>query len=116
MLFRSRPFSVILGKAQTANYIPFHFDIIGLGADVDVDLGFCGGEVGRWGEMSLLMLFFYCMIGRAAIDIFTIDTNAHTFNSKGKGSFFGVYADLLVFPAKGKRRGMIVVSGNFLPT
>jgi hypothetical protein len=59
------------------NYVPFHFDVIGLGADVDVDLGFCGGEVGRWGEMGLLMLFFYCMIGGAAIDIFAMDTNAH---------------------------------------
>jgi hypothetical protein len=61
----------------TANYVPFHFDIIGLGADVDVDLGFCGCEVWGWGEMSLLMLFFYCMIGGAAIDIFAIDTDAH---------------------------------------
>jgi hypothetical protein len=34
--------------------------------------------------MGLLMLFFYCMIGRAAIDIFAIDTNAHIFfHAKG---------------------------------
>jgi hypothetical protein len=66
-----------LAKALATNYVPFHFDVIGLGADVDVDLGFCGGEVGRWGEMGLLMLFFYCMIGGAAIDIFAMDTNAH---------------------------------------
>ena len=106
---------------MTANYVPFHFDIIGLGANVDVELGCCGGKVGGWGEMGLLMLLFYCMIGRAAIDIFAIDTNAHIFNALtkfsrsrsvclsrrvGRGGLDGMGLGLLVFAAltKSSRR------------
>jgi hypothetical protein len=105
-----------------------------LGADIDVDLGFCGGEVWGWGEMGLLMLFFYCMIGRAAIDIFAIDTDAHGFwildfgfwiqsqhlwcrveffNAKGAEVFLCMCGSTSVY-REGRGGGMIVVGGNFL--
>jgi hypothetical protein len=65
-------------KAETTHYVPFHLHTVILRANIDIDTGFGGIEIGIIGEMYLFMLPFYRVIGETAIDIFTIDTNAHS--------------------------------------
>jgi hypothetical protein len=61
----------------TADYIPFHFYFILPGADVDVDCGFYGVEIGGFGEVRLFVLCFYGVVGEAAVYIMAVNTNTH---------------------------------------
>jgi hypothetical protein len=75
---QSGPFSLVLLKAQATHHVPFHFYIVFLRTNVDIDTGFGGIEIRMIGKMCLFMLAFYRVIGEAPIDIFTINANAHS--------------------------------------
>jgi hypothetical protein len=72
------PFAGLLLETLTANYIPFHFNFVLAGADVDVDGGFYGVEIGCFGEVKLFVLFFYGVVGEAAVYIVAVNTNTHS--------------------------------------
>ena len=71
------PFAGLLLETFTADYIPFHFNFVLAGADVDVDCGFYGVEIGCFGEMNLFVLSFYGVVGEAAVYIMAVNTNTH---------------------------------------
>ncbi len=72
------PFAGLLLETFTADYIPFHFNFVLVGANVDVDGGFYGVEIGCFGEMDLFVLSFYGVVGEAAVYIVAVNTNTHS--------------------------------------
>jgi hypothetical protein len=63
-------------ETLTPDYIPFHFNFVLAGTDVDVDGGFYGVEIGCFGKVNLL--FFYGVVGEAAVYIVAVNTNTHS--------------------------------------
>jgi hypothetical protein len=72
------PFADLLLKTLTPDYIPFHFYFVLTGADVDVDGGFYGVEIGCFGEVDLFVLSFYGVVCEAAVYIVAVNTNTHS--------------------------------------
>lgn len=72
------PFAGLLLETLTPDYIPFHFNFVLAGTDVDVDGGFYGVEIGCFGEVNLFVLFFYGVVGEAAVYIVAVNTNTHS--------------------------------------
>jgi tRNA nucleotidyltransferase (CCA-adding enzyme) len=66
-----------LGEAEAAYDIPFHFDDFAILTDVDIN-GWLGGlEIGDFGQMGLLVLVLYSVVGAAPIDILAVNANTH---------------------------------------
>lgn len=72
-----RPFSHLFFEAQTANNVPFHFDLVISVADVDIDRGLIGLKGRSLSQMGLLMLRLDGVIRHTAINILTVNANAH---------------------------------------
>jgi hypothetical protein len=72
------PFAGLLFETLTPDYIPFHFYFVLTGADVDVDGGFYGVEIGCFGEVDLFVLSFYGVVCEAAVYIVAVNTNTHS--------------------------------------
>jgi len=49
-----------------------------MGTDIDINRGFDRLKSRGFSQMGLLMLSFYGIIGEAAIDIVTVDSNTHS--------------------------------------
>jgi len=65
-------------KAETTHYIPLHENLFALGADIDIDARRVSSEIGVCGEMGLLVLGFYSMVGDTAIYKFTVNADTHS--------------------------------------
>lgn len=75
-----RPLTHFLLETLATDYIPFHLDILLLRANIHVDGGVVGFKGGRFGDVGLLVLRFYGIVGFAAIDEMTVHTNTHSRN------------------------------------
>lgn len=76
-----RPFARFLREALATDNIPLHFDIVLPGPNIDVNGRNLRFKIGIFGDVRLLVLRFYGVIGFAAIDKMTINTNTHSRNS-----------------------------------
>jgi hypothetical protein len=66
-----------LGEAEAAHDIPFHFDDFAILTNVDVNGRFGRLEGGGLGQVGLLVLVLYGIVGAAPIDIMAVDANTH---------------------------------------
>jgi hypothetical protein len=71
------PAAYFLGETEAAHDVPFHFDDFTVLANVDVNRRLSGLEIGGFGQVGLLVLVLYGMVGAAAIDILAVNANTH---------------------------------------
>jgi hypothetical protein len=66
-----------LGEAEAAHDVPFYFDDFAILTDVDINGRLGGLEAGGFGQVGLLVLVLYGIVGATRIDILAIDANTH---------------------------------------
>jgi hypothetical protein len=77
------PLAPLFPETKTTHHVPFHFDVISLGTNIDVDTGFLGIEIWAIRQVGLFVLTFDGMVGETAIHIMAVDTNTHGENILG---------------------------------
>jgi len=72
-----RPFALLFSKAQAADHIPLHLNVVGAIANIDIDSWLSCLKIWGFGQVSLLVLIFDRVVSGATVYVVAIYTNTH---------------------------------------